>query len=541
MNAAAYYSIHDVGDTAGDGLVPSCASICSVQPALLCVAVQGVYSACVTCALHVSCAAVYRHPLHACRLPKEDQNALHRNGTIKDGQEQGRHVSPVWNPGQGSEVKESTDGGNDYQMQEGGWGDSQNKWTFEPQHPRISETSFNAEHSPPLHASFNTGSHPSQVPHFSKSCSPPQVPAVMPLTVPAEGVEPVAYVNLQHAKVQQSSSEPLQKMAIKKKPVPFPRPAGSQTETVGYVNVGEPLHSQGPVTMPRERSGYTPVLIHDVQLPQHAPGEGCYDVPRSAAPPLLRAGSLPHGIILSTQVFNVEADSVLHSAGADKTNTSHYDIPKGNSMKKAGKVPPFVAPKPQTTSSHNNSLYDCPKGTPMQVFPAAILSGAPHLGSQYPENIHAGGASQYDNPHSPSHLLTQRDEPSSVYDAPRVHSPTVQYQKAASPSALSALRRESQYDVPKSPFQLYHGNGNPDMTEGYDTLAQYPIAEVPAQWQPLPHSALGPAQQHSTITGHQPGRFRLPPIPGVTTYPSNHSPSGAGHYDVPRSPHGPAL
>lgn len=460
---------------------------------------------------------VLPYVLHCCtcRLPKEDQTALHRNGTIKEGQEQVRHVSPLWSTGQQDEALEGIDGGSAHQMQEGGGEGSNKSWTTEPHHPRMSETSFGLEQSTSLHASFSTGFHPSEAAYVSKSCSPP---AVLPVSLTMEGLEPVGYVNLEHARgrgIPKSPSEQLQKVGVKKKkkPVPIPRPA----ETQGYVNVEVPHHSRGPPTMPRDKSGYTPVLVHGEQVAHHAPGESCYDVPRSA-------GSLPHATALSTHFFSTEADTALHRSDAGKT---HYAVPKGNTMK-PGKIPPFVAPKPQTSGSNNNSVYDCPKGTPMQVFPASI--GAPFFGSQYPEDAHGSGASQYDKPRPHPHQLVQRCESSGIYDAPRIH--PVQHQKATSPPALTALRRESQYDVPRSPLQLHYGNGSPDVAEGYDSLARYPAAQLKSR----PHSMFGSAQHHSAITGNPPTTFRLPPHPSVTAHSSSHN---TGHYDVPRSPHGP--
>ena len=468
------------------------------------------------------------HIARTCRLPKENNNALHPNGTIKDGQEQGRRVSQSqWSPSHTDEVLESIDEGNAHLRQNGGEEGSQKNWTIEPHQPRISETSFTAEHPQSLHADpFSTVSHRSEVTHTSKSCSPPHVAsAVAPETLAKDGVEPVAYVNVQHARGK--GSQPVQKTdKKKKKPLPIPRPV----ETAGYVNVGlgEPLNSQALPTLPRDRSGYTPVLIHGEQVSRKAPDEGCYDVPRSAAVPLTPPGSRHHGTALSTQAFNFEADNVRQNGGAGKT---HYAVPKGNTMK-PGKVPPFVAPKPQTSGSHNNSVYDCPKGTPVQAFPAAV--GPPYLGGWHPEDVHgSSGTSQYDRPRTHLHLTMQKDETSGVYDAPRIHSPAVQYPKATSPPGGRILRRESQYDIPRSSFQ-FHDTGNPDIAQGYDSLARYP----PTELQSLPHSMVGAARRHSAIIGmgHQVNMFRLPPHPTATAHSS-----GTGHYDVPRSPHTPAL
>lgn len=461
--------------------------------------------------------------LHTCRLPKDNSNPLHPNGTIRDGQEQRIHVSPQWSPSHTGEVSES---GNAHLTQTDGEEGSQKNWTVEPHQPRISETSFTAEHPQSLHAGpFGTASHCSEVAHTSKSCSPPHVSAVAPEKLAADGVEPVAYVNLEHARGK--GSQPVQKTdKKKKKPAPFPRPE----QTVGYANVGlgEPLNSQAPPTLPRDRSGYTPVLIHGEQVSRKALDEGCYDVPRSAAVPLTPPGSLHHGTALSTQAFNFEVNSARQNGGAGKT---HYAVPKGNALK-PGKVPPFVAPKPQTSGSHNNSVYDCPKGTPVQAFPAAI--GPSHFGGWHPEDMHGSSdTSQYDSPRTHLHLMMQRDGASGVYDAPRIHSPAAlqQYPKATSPPGVKALRRESQYDIPRSLFQ-FHDIGNPDIAQGYDSLARYP----PTELQSLPHNMVGAARRHSSIIGHQTNMFRLPPLPMATAHSS-----GTGHYDVPRSPHTPAL
>ena len=468
--------------------------------------------------LHIAC---------TCRLPKENNNPLHPNGTIKDGQEQGRRVSSQWSPSHMDEVAESIDGGNAHLRQSGGEEGSLKNWTIESHQPRISETSFTAEHPPQsLHADpFSTASHCSEVAYISKSCSPPHVSAVAPETLATGGVEPVAYVNVQHTSGK--GSQPVQKTGKKKKkkPLPIPRPV----ETVGYVNVGlgEPLNSQAPPTLPRDRSGgYTPVLIHGEQVSRKAPDEGCYDVPRSAVVPLTPPGSQRHGTALSTQAFNFEAHNVRQNGGAGKT---HYAVPKGNTLK-TGKVPPFVAPKPQASGSHDNSVYDCPKGTPVQAFPAAI--GPPHFGGWHPEDMHrSSDTSQYDKPRTHLHLMMQKDEISGVYDAPRIHSPAVQYPKATSPPGGRVLRRESQYDIPRSSFQ-FHDIGHSDIAQGYDSLARYP----PTELQSLPHSMVGAARRHSAIIGHQTNMFRLPPHPTATAHSS-----GTGHYDVPRSPRTPAF
>ena len=488
------------------------------------------------------------HCIHTCRPQKEEQNVLHRNGTIKDVENQGRHLSPVWSGNQGGGSVEGVDGGSNLRVQDGGREENQSNWTLEPP-AKETETTFITEQVPPLSATFNVGTQPSLL---TQSCSPPQAPVVMPTEVPVtagERTDSVSYVNVQHGSgrgVKHSTSDPQRMMDVKKKPVPIPRPSGSPNDSVGYVNARQSPNSHHPQTMPRDRSdGYTQVLIHDGQAPVFVPNESCYDVPRSLA--AAQSGPLPQagvGTILPSQAFRPEVNSALHNAGVAQPDSSHYDIPSGNAPKKPGKVPPFVAPKPQASSGHNNSLYDCPKSTPAQMSPAANLSGGVPFGGQFQDRgFHGGGGggdtSMYDSPRS--HLLAQRDGSSGLYDAPKLHSPIVQYHNTSSPSALSP-RQESQYDVPNSPFRPRHGNGNLDVTAVYDTLAQHPPAGVPPPMQLQQHTGFAPAQHHSPIAGgQQPTMFRLPPVPQLTVHPTSHTPSDTSHYDVPRSPHRQGL